>query len=615
MGSLNLLYLIQMALGIGLVIFVHEAGHFLAARLCGVRVEVFSLGFGPSLLSWTRGDTRYQIALLPIGGFCRMTGEEPDERGAPPATDDLRSKSVGQRFLIFSGGVIMNVIFALVVFPVILFYGVPFIPPVIGEADPGGPAWHADLEPGTRVLSVNGHPTIGFMYIAHQVALGPPDEAVLEVVPPGATAPSTVVVHPHYDEDDGFSSIRVRPPLAEDTGIEVQADGPAWRAGMRSGDRLVSIDTDLPELPLRAQLQLAMQDGAPMRAHVRRGTADLDLTIEPEADPETARDILGVGPLLDRVVGLRGTVAGGALGLRESDVLRTVNGRPIRRPLDLERALVAGDGPLAVVVEREGRRLELTGPTLDRAGALALADDIALDGDFDSSRVVITPGSAAQAAGLQDGDELVKIDDAPVGQWSEIQDHTRGASAAARPMTIDVRRGDPAGGESRLLRISAATDSWSSPSYGFGVRTASYVYRAASVREAFTVGVQGSWKFLVDAWNTVKRILLGQVSSKNVGGIISISVVSYSWASLGLAKLLFFLCMLSMNLAFLNVLPIPVLDGGHLLFLLIEKLTGSPVSERVFGYSQMVGMVLILSLMIYVTYNDLVRWVPGLFGG
>jgi len=85
--------------------------------------------------------------------------------------------------------------------------------------------------------------------------------------------------------------------------------------------------------------------------------------------------------------------------------------------------------------------------------------------------------------------------------------------------------------------------------------------------------------------------------------------VSYSFSSEGLAKLLFFLCILSLNLAFINVLPIPVLDGGHLLFLLIEGIKGSPVSERVQGYSQMVGLVLIVSLMIFVTYNDLMRWV------
>ena len=105
--------------------------------------------------------------------------------------------------------------------------------------------------------------------------------------------------------------------------------------------------------------------------------------------------------------------------------------------------------------------------------------------------------------------------------------------------------------------------------------------------EALRADVLCSWRFVQDSWLTAKRMLLGQVSSKNLGGIITIGRASYSWAEAGLAKLFFFLCILSINLAFLNVLPIPVLDGGHLLFLLIEKIKGSPVSERVYGFSQM----------------------------
>src|SRR5262249_15019295 len=112
-----------MVFGIGLVIFVHEFGHFLAARLCKVRVETFSLGFGPKLLSKTYGGTVSQLAALPIGGFVRMAGEDAlhDRRAAKP--DELMAKSVGQRFFIYSGGVLMNLVFALVVLPLVLFHG------------------------------------------------------------------------------------------------------------------------------------------------------------------------------------------------------------------------------------------------------------------------------------------------------------------------------------------------------------------------------------------------------------------------------------------------------------------------------------------------------------
>ena len=125
--------------------------------------------------------------------------------------------------------------------------------------------------------------------------------------------------------------------------------------------------------------------------------------------------------------------------------------------------------------------------------------------------------------------------------------------------------------------------------------------------EALKVGFQSSIGMLKDGWLTLKRMLLAEVSTKNLGGIISISYVSYSVAEAGLAKLFYFLCLLSVNLAFVNVLPIPLLDGGHLLFLLLEKIKGSPVSERIMGYSQMVGLVLLVGLMVYVTYNDLMR--------
>ena len=105
-----LVTIIALIIVLGVLIFVHEAGHFLMARLCGVRVEIFSLGFGPRIFGFRRGPTLYQIALIPLGGFVKMAGEETGDSSIP-APDELRAKSVGQRFLIYSGGVLMNVVF------------------------------------------------------------------------------------------------------------------------------------------------------------------------------------------------------------------------------------------------------------------------------------------------------------------------------------------------------------------------------------------------------------------------------------------------------------------------------------------------------------------------
>jgi len=166
-------------LGVGLVIFVHEAGHFIAARLCGARVEVFSLGFGPRLLGWRRGGTLYQIALVPLGGYVKMAGDEMDTRGRQPRPDDLRAKSVGARFFIYSGGVIMNVVFGLVVFPLLFAHGIPFVRPMLGTPPPGSPTWHARLPAGTEVLEVNGDRILNANHIRSAIALGDPGETRL----------------------------------------------------------------------------------------------------------------------------------------------------------------------------------------------------------------------------------------------------------------------------------------------------------------------------------------------------------------------------------------------------------------------------------------------------
>ena len=153
MDLISILRVAEVIFGIGLVIFVHEAGHFIAARMCGVRVEVFSLGFGPAILARRRGNTIYQLALIPFGGYVRMAGE--GVAGGTPKPDELGSKTVGQRFFVYSGGVLMNLIFALVAFPIAYRAGVPVTPAIISAPTPGGAAWQAGLRSGDIIVTVD----------------------------------------------------------------------------------------------------------------------------------------------------------------------------------------------------------------------------------------------------------------------------------------------------------------------------------------------------------------------------------------------------------------------------------------------------------------------------
>ncbi|MEL6715470.1 MAG: site-2 protease family protein, partial [Planctomycetota bacterium] len=147
------------------------------------------------------------------------------------------------------------------------------------------------------------------------------------------------------------------------------------------------------------------------------------------------------------------------------------------------------------------------------------------------------------------------------------------------------------------------------PRFGVLVSQASITLKAKDLGEAIALGTSETGRWLVGIWMQLKKMIFSdEISTKNLGGIITISFISYETASQGLASLFFFLAVLSINLAIINLFPIPILDGGHLLFLLIEAVKGSPVSERTFGYSQVVGLVMIMSLMVYVTYQDIVRW-------
>ena len=145
---------------LGVLVFIHELGHFLAARRIGVRVLTFSLGFGPKVLTVKRGDTDYCISAIPLGGYVKMAGENPDDArtGAP---DEFLSKSKWERFQVLIMGPIMNLLLALVVMALVLYQGAELPafteqPAVIGSVESNSPAEAAGIKPGDRIVSVHG---------------------------------------------------------------------------------------------------------------------------------------------------------------------------------------------------------------------------------------------------------------------------------------------------------------------------------------------------------------------------------------------------------------------------------------------------------------------------
>ncbi len=589
------------ALGIGLLIFVHELGHFLAARLAGVRVEVFSLGFGPRLFGGTWKGTDFRVSLVPFGGYVMVAGQDPADRRYP-AEQCLWSKSIGQRALFWSGGVLMNALFALMVFPLVFRAGVAFVAPVVGGVAIGSPAWEVGIQAGDRIRSVGGKPMYSWENLTVEIALAGPRPVEIAFERPGEGERRVLVV-PRHNRQAGFADIGIlhsadpAPAL-----LTVAANGPAARAGVRDGDRLLAVDGVAATGASRGDALGDLLDGkaTPRLLRVERDGQPQEFRVVPEPVTEQQPLRIGVSPLARRVVAIRAADPLAArLGLQRGDVLLAIDGTPFVAN-DLA-AIANGPAPeLALTVARDGKELLLRQAAAPAERA-ALAAAVALGQD---ESLMLTPAehSPAEAAGLQAGDVAIAVDGQAVKEWRDLQEAVQ--RAGEQTLTLQVRR---VTGATAMLQITPRRAEVFDPGLTPRLAELREEVKAGSFGEAVKLGTVCSLDLVKQLYVTMKRMITGEVAASNLGGIIRISEVSYDAAKRSQSWFWYFLALLSVNLGFVNLLPVPVLDGGHLLFLLIEKVKGSPVSARVFGYSQVVGLVFVLLLVLFVTYNDILR--------
>ncbi|MGH9360480.1 MAG: M50 family metallopeptidase, partial [Thermoanaerobaculia bacterium] len=193
------------AVALGLIIFVHEAGHLLVAKLFGVRVLTFSLGFGKRLWGFRRGETDYRISAVPLGGYVKLGGENPDERSGDPR--EFLSKPRWQRVLVYLAGPTMNIVLAILLFAGLFMVGMevphlPDLPPVIGGVQEGSSAARAGLQPNDRVLAVDGKRAESWLDVATGLAYSPDRPVRLRVQRGDRTF--TVVVTPKGDPREGI---------------------------------------------------------------------------------------------------------------------------------------------------------------------------------------------------------------------------------------------------------------------------------------------------------------------------------------------------------------------------------------------------------------------------
>ncbi len=441
--------LLYFLITLGVLITIHEFGHFWVARRLGVKVLRFSIGFGPPLVRWQGKGTEYVIAALPLGGYVKMLDETEGE--VPPQEVHLafNRQPVYKRIAIVLAGPLFNFLLAIVAYWAMFMVGVAGVKPIIGGIEPGSPAELAGLRPKEEIVAVEGERT------------------------------------------------------------------PTWES---------AIFALLPKLLDRAPVTLEVRDP---EGGVRKVTVDF-----------------AKAPRVD-----------------EKDPLKTLGIRPFRPNIP---------------------------PVIGK----------------------LVPGGAAERAGLKPGDRILSADGHPMEDWEAWVHYVRAHPGQA--MRVEVERGgqvitltlrpEPVKDEAgrTIGRIGAYVKMDARASVPIGV------LRYPPVK-ALGAALEKTWDMTALTLKVLAKMVTGQASLENISGPLSIAQFAGEAGSLGLAPFLAFLGIVSISLGVLNLLPIPVLDGGHILYYLIEIAKGSPVSEQVQAIGQRIGIALLIALMGLAFYNDLAR--------
>jgi regulator of sigma E protease len=534
------------ALLLGVLVTVHELGHFLVAKACGVKVLKFSFGFGPKLLGFTKGETEYQIALLPLGGFVKMAGDVPGEELEPEeAHRGFLAQPPWKRMLIVLAGPAFNL-----AFPVLIYFFVFWGPHEatstrLGYIPPNTPAAAAGLRPGDRIVAVEGEKVRTFEEMA-----------------------------------DAFVGRFERPiPLTVE----------------RDGKQFITNVTPLKYV-----------DSTPFET-VERGRMMV------EANSQVP--IVGVPP---------GSVAEQA-GLKTFDRILAINGAPVPDEATLYQVLAKHEGTLEVAVQRL-RPVQVGAETVQvpeqvklqvqkqpgQEGLAALGAE-----PRDLYIAAVMPGAAAAAAGMKAGDRLVAFNGEALSTFHMLEVKLSGL--AKEPFELTWRSQDGEHKEKLSQASIKQTDELGNVTESVGLGIRPWFLTRGEVPPVEKVTVMLEWnEALKQAAKVVPKIITGTVGAiaglitrdvplSSVGGPIMMYQMAARSSELGWDYFLNLMAVISINLGVVNLLPIPILDGFHMVAALWESVRRRPIPVRVREVANVIGLAMLVLLMLVAFFNDITR--------
>ncbi|QDU82403.1 Putative zinc metalloprotease [Polystyrenella longa] len=645
----SILNWVYVALGLGLVIFFHELGHFAVAKWCNVYVERFSIGFGPVIWSFRKGETEYALSIVPFGGYVKMLGQDdmdPSQLSSEEIAQDPRAysaKNVWQRMAIISAGVIMNILTAILFFAYAFSSGIENPTAVVGSVQAGLPAWEKGMQSGDRITEINGRKINSFMDIKRGVALSSGPLDIKAVRRSGEEFSLTIL--PEQKElgrmigtayADGLRTAG----MLEGATAGAAPDTPAATAEppVPMNARIINVNGEEIDDPFRFQQILAQKRAEPLEITFQVLKNDEKVTTTIPAQPFQELGIqVDIGQLLAIQQGSPAETA----GLKKGDKIMQVDGRGLGNdlnPLHLPEYFASKHGSsVDVTIKRENEGGEVAEMTIsvipqNRPGWVEAPygpdvplsiPSIGVAFNLINRVLKIQEGSPAATAGLQANDALISIEFIPPPKKDsemkpiklsfdqELRNWAHAIWYLQRLPGWEVKVAFSRSNQVQTVSLEPVeSKEWFMPTErGIYLLPQLQTQKANGIGEAIGMGFDSTINSVTDIYLTLRNLFTADLSVKNLRGPIGIASVSHSHASRGMPYLAWFLGMLSVNLAVLNFLPIPVLDGGHMVFLLWEAITRKKPSERVVIAATYVGMMIVLGLMVLVLYLDIfVHW-------
>ena len=529
---------------LGFIIFIHELGHFYAAKRCGIKVNTFSLGFGPKLIGFQRDETEYRISLLPFGGYVQMEGENPNEQTGTQG--EFASASISNRAFVVAAGPAVNLLFGILVYWFVFATGI-----------------NAD---SARLIG-------------------------------------------------GLTGL----PLGEKEAIQigwVADDGPGAVGGLMPGDAIVSINGDPISHWAMFQTRIFTSANRPLDLVVERDGERKILSVIPDPEPSVRGDI-GIIRVSSRTETVVSHIEEGSLaaqtGIQVGDQIESINGKKlhnvpyfgygvwqasedwrIEKYQALYQSINENQDALTLGIRRGDETLTLELPVRWRVKASVQEDSI------------------AQNAGIQDGDVLVTLNGTPVENatlYSELKTMTsqpievglmRDGSLKKVTLAAEIQGSEETDTEGALFGLA-----WQTTLSGMEFAAQTAPLPNYNLFTGFGKGVEATWLTFTTVGRTLQQLVGGEVSPKHLAGPIGIAnVTSRMFDRVGFGSVLFFIGFISINLCIVNLLPIPIADGGQLLFFAVEKIRGRPMPRRAQDIVQQVCIVLLIALFLYITWFD-----------